>query len=271
MVFRGYIDESYNDKLFTLSCLMTSASEWLWFERAWKRCLDAKNKELKKQDRKTLSRYHAADCSSRQNEFKGWTVEEQIEFTKSLLTVFRRGAVNVVAYSMPLQEFVKQIPECAGDPIEACYSELLKFAMLEMADQYRNAKVKFAGHVRQVKYVLFHDRGPCDAILSNAFNAMICDPGFSDRHLFSTLVPLGWEDCIPLQAADLIAYESFKESERTITGRKRRKTLELLMELKQFGGRSKLFDANSIALLREALDNVKRIGKGISSTVYALS
>ena len=91
----------------------------MWFDIAWKKCLDAKNQQLEKQGRKTISRYHAADCSSRVNEFEGWTTEEQIEFTKSLLTVFKRGCVNVVAYSMPLDEFVKQIPEGHDDPIEA--------------------------------------------------------------------------------------------------------------------------------------------------------
>src|SRR5262249_8492554 len=100
---------------------MSTPSKWMWFENAWKKCLDAKNRELKKQGRQTISRYHAADCSSRLNEFKGWTVEEQISFTKSLLSVFKRGCVNVVAYSMPMQEFVRQIPECADNPIEACY------------------------------------------------------------------------------------------------------------------------------------------------------
>ena len=29
-LFRGYIDESYNDQVFVLSCLMAGAHSWLW-------------------------------------------------------------------------------------------------------------------------------------------------------------------------------------------------------------------------------------------------
>ena len=138
------------------------------------------------------------------------------------------------------------------------YSELLKFLMLEMADQYRTAKTRYAGRVRPLSIVLFNDRSPNDATLSNAFNVMTSDIGFSDRGLFSTIAALSSEHCIPLQAADLIAYETFKESERNATGRNRRKTLALLIDMKkQFGGRSRHFGGNSIKLLREALDKVK--------------
>ena len=74
--------------MFTLSCLISDDSMWPWFELDWLKVLDEKNAELKIAGRKTISRYHAADCSNLFGEFKGWTVPEQIEFSLKLFDVF---------------------------------------------------------------------------------------------------------------------------------------------------------------------------------------
>src|SRR5580704_16300418 len=100
---RGYIDESYSKRVFTLSCLMAESSDWNRFQSLWKKVIVCKNQILKRQGRQQLSRYHAADCASCLNEFAGWSVEEQISFVRSLLSVFQRHTVNVISYSVPLK------------------------------------------------------------------------------------------------------------------------------------------------------------------------
>ena len=78
MILKGYIDESYwppeRPQLFTLACTMSDVSRWNSITSEWKHCLSAKNRELKKQGRKMLSRYHASDCANLKNEFKAWEV-----------------------------------------------------------------------------------------------------------------------------------------------------------------------------------------------------
>jgi hypothetical protein len=128
--------------------------------------------------------------------------------------------------------------------------------MLEMVAQVRDAR-KQLGRTRPVQYVLFHDRCNYDADLLRAFNQMLDDPTFVEKEMFSTLAPLSWEHCIPLQAADLIAYETFKDSEGKITGRPRRKSFDFILEMERFGGRAKVFDVASIQLLREAVDKIR--------------
>ena len=158
---------------------------------------------------------------------------------------------------MPLQDFLKEFPECKDDPVKACYSELLKFMMLEMAAQMREAEAKLK-RIKQIKIVLFHDRTKYDAALSNAFNGMMSDASFHEKYLFSTISPLGWENSIPLQAADLIAYENFKDSEASLVGRKRRTTLRLLLEMiESFGGRARRFTPETIHDLRNAVNAIK--------------
>jgi hypothetical protein len=242
VIFRGYFDESYDGKVFTLSCLASDPVGWAAITRGWQLCLSAKNRELKKQGRAQISRYHAADCSSLLNEFSGWSKDEQIRFAKELMATLHRGRawVNVIAYSIPLADFIKEF-DIEGDPIPVCYRELVKFVMLEMTAQIREAQ-RQRGSVKPVIYVLFHERCSHDGLYLEAFNAMMSDPTFTGKEHFSTIAPVGWEHCIPLQPADMIAYETFKEAKRKFTGRKRRKSLEYLMESRKFGGRSKHFE-----------------------------
>jgi hypothetical protein len=51
--FRGYIDESYNPHVFTLSCLISTGKIWSEFSRAWKLMLDSTNRKLKAHCRRT--------------------------------------------------------------------------------------------------------------------------------------------------------------------------------------------------------------------------
>ncbi len=251
MIFRGYFDESYNDKVFTLSCLASDPPGWAAIEHGWKLCLAAKNRELKKQGRTQISRYHAADCSSLKGEFRGWSIDEQVKLATELMATISRGRawVNNIAFSIPLAEFVKEF-DIKGDPLPLCYQELVKFVMLEMTAQIREAQEK-RGSTRPVLYVLFHERCSHDGLYLSAFNAMMNDATFAGKEHFSTIAPLGWEHCIPLQPADMIAYETFKEAERQLTGRKRRRSLEFLMQSRKFGGRSKHFASKNLEEWRD--------------------
>jgi len=124
--------------------------------------------------------------------------------------------------------------------------------MLEFVDQVESAK-KNRQSVKPIKVVLFHDRCNCDTNLLEAFNSIMNDEAFRGKHIFSTIVPTSWECCIPLQIADLLAYENFKDTERHLTGRKRRKTLELLLA-GGLGGRSKRMNEANVRELRRLLE-----------------
>jgi len=256
VILRGYIDESYNDRLFTLSCVMSDPVGWTDIQRGWRLCLKAKNKALRSQGRPLLSRYHAADCSSLVGEFLGWRVDEQISFTKELHAALRRGRgwLNTIAYSIPLADFVEHFPERAEDPIASCQREMLKFLMLEVSAQIKKAK-RVKRSTRPVSIILIHERCAYDGIMLSAFNQMLEDQTFSGRDMFTTIAPMGWEKCLPLQVADMIAYETFKDAERRSSGRQRRKSLEALLSAGQFGGRSKIMSAENIQQWRALIDN----------------
>ncbi len=216
----AYIDESGNNELFTLSCVVAEFSAWLYFEFDWQKCLDVKNAQLEREGRQRLSRYHAADCSSRVNEFADWTVEEQISFVEDILGIFRKHITNTIAYTINLKELVEEIPGSAGDPKRSTYALLLKYLMIEIGNN-------ILGREDWQLVSIIHDRAKdYNQVLLDSFDAMINDDTFRHRNRFSSITPMSWEHCIRLQPADLVAYENFKEVERQPDIRKRRRSLQ---------------------------------------------
>jgi hypothetical protein len=57
---------------------------------------------------------------------------------------------------------------------------------------------------------------------------------------------MSWEQCIPLQQADLLAYENYKESRRGVSLRDRRKSLDWILERGQLGGFLKGFNDEAL-------------------------
>ncbi len=54
-----FIDESYDQKIFVLSCTVGLGERWDSFEREWDSVLNEVNTKLAAQGRQKISRYHA--------------------------------------------------------------------------------------------------------------------------------------------------------------------------------------------------------------------
>lgn len=250
MDFRGYIDESYNAHVFTLSCLISTGKIWSEFSRAWKLMLDSVNRKLKTEGRRTISRYHAADCSNLKREFAHWTTDEQKALFADILKIFRRHQVDTVALSINLDEFHQVIPEAkteARPDFETfLYGMTTKFLIARVADRHcvRNPNARIA---------LIHDRSAYDAVMQEAFNQQMADPNFTYKACFTTFKSVGWEQCVPLQPADLVAYENFKDAMRKVNARDRRMSLEMLIDLDAFSGRAQSMGTEAVLKLRDGL------------------
>jgi hypothetical protein len=257
MLVVGYIDESFNNKLFTLSCILTTTAKWIDIEMKWRAVLRRTNKGLRKQGRQEISRYHAADCSSLKGEFAGWSVDEQIQFSKKLIAIIKYNMSTVMAYSMPMDDFVAVYPERSENSEKEMYGLLLKFLMGQLIHDIKKQAGQQLGPFR---IALIHDHSSRDGDMLAAFNQMKEDVNFKGRECFTTIAPRGWEDCIPLQAADLLAYETFKDAANRISPKPRpqRKSLESLFEPNtQFGGHSLSFNKKALVMLREIQERKK--------------
>lgn len=257
VILRGYIDESADKRVFTLSCLMARPMDWMWIESKWKKVLREKNKQLRKQGRPQISRYHAADCSSRLGEFTGWTTEEQVAFSKRLLAILKSHESSFVAYSISLDDFVAVYPERAENPSNEMYGLLLKFLMTQII---RDIEMHLDGHpAKPFTIALIHDRSSRDGDFVTAFNQMLDDETFAGREHFVSITPMGWENCIPLQVADLLAYENFKDSTGKMAGRPRRKSFQSLLEPNTLiGGHGLMMGRPAIEKMKEATELARR-------------
>ncbi|MGP8269603.1 MAG: hypothetical protein ACLQLH_06010 [Terracidiphilus sp.] len=140
-----------------------------------------------------------------------------------------------------------------GQPhIASLYGMLTKFLMSQTVWDIQEQAGKNA--INKVRIALIHDRSDYDQHILKAFNNAKNDSTFEGREIFVSITSQGWEDCVPLQAADLLAYETFKDAENHVIGRSRRKSLTSILEGSTFGGRSKSFDRDTLQLLRDVIE-----------------
>ncbi len=241
----GYIDDSGSAKshLLTLSCVVGHGGMWWWIEEAWLKVLRMKNKELKAQGRMELSRYHASECSNLKREFEDWTIPEQIEFVGQFVKKVFRHPMGISSYTLDLRDLVAEFPEARNDPYPLAYILLLNHIVKYIAEKILSDKRYIDDRI-----ALIHDRGSYDTVLLEAFSNLRNDETLMHRDRFTTIEPMGWEECIPLQPADLIAFCNFKTIER---GHKKRKDFELILDLHSIGGRG-------VFLTRQAFVEIKQ-------------
>lgn len=256
VIILGYIDESYSGEreplTFVLSCVFTSGSEWFWINAAWDKVLAKKNAELAVAGRKTISRFHARDINSFIEEFAGWDDPERAEFTERLIChVFARHRMNSISYAINLKELGLLWPEVKDYTMAFAYDILLRKIMGDLAPAIPDVYGKAA------QITLVHERCNYDGILLHAFNRWIRQKP-DKANVFSTITPLGWQNCIPLQPADFVANESMKEVHRTRPGQKarnRRKSLSAFLALGGGGSKFFILDSKSILDMKKMVDD----------------
>ena len=106
------------------------------------------------------------------------------------------------------------------------------------------------------RLTLIHDRCDYDVEILARFNELKSDPGFKQSYFFTTCAPMGWEDCTPLQTADLFAYENMKDAEGRLENRKMRKSFDLILTEGNTGIRNLYMDTNSIETMKPFIDGM---------------
>lgn len=257
-VLVGYVDESYDGskvpKVFNLSCIVSDTSMWIYFEWAWLKVIEEKNKELRSQGRTELTRFHAQDINNFAGEYKGWSPAERLAFCEKLTDVFNHHPVHIHSFDMPLDVLVEEISETKPNPIGFAYCILLGDIMNQIGE---NTLSLYKRDVIQ----LHHDHCKYNACLLEWFNTLLDDEKFLYRGRFVSITAQRWDVCVPLQPADLVAYENFKEGMRLVKDSKESKRgrmrlgLEAIINLESIGGRAVGYKREAIRELKQKLDN----------------
>jgi hypothetical protein len=212
-----YFDESYNNRLFLIGGLIAFGADIQRLERAWSARIAKENKRLLSQGRKPITRYHAAELNARNEEFEGWTANESKAFSKALLRLVRKREIYAIGYGVILKDLQSVFPEFISTH-KKLEEGAYQFATWKCLDFVHD---QFAKHIpvstRQTNGISFiYERGRF-ADSANAGYRMVRDgPHYEYRDAFNSIAEGNHESHIALQAADLLAYECFRETSRHI-------------------------------------------------------
>lgn len=239
MVLDFFCDESYNDKVFTFGGFMASEHEWSKLENKWKR-------RVKKAG---VSRFHAAELNGYKKEFAGWKgTNRSRDFVVPLLNIIKHRKMMGFSFAMLLKDYDEYTSAVAKDKLGTPYLCCFKHC-IAMAAQAMN------GMPPEDKFSVIIDTNSQENAAMDLFYTIKNSPSIPYRHRLATCVPGSWEEYIPLQPADMIAYDTFKLLDDThFQGKKAwRKSLEALFSSTPLFGR--YFDKESFQSIQGKIES----------------
>ncbi len=114
------------------------------------------------------------------------------------------------------------------------------------------------------RVMLIHDHGSWDLEALQAYNAMVDDPEWEDAWRFVSISPLRWQDDAGLQAADMIAYESFKMINSNVCaggGAELRKAMKELLKMND-GVYAEHLNVEGLQILRNEAEKGSALAPG---------
>jgi hypothetical protein len=248
-----YGDESSGSHVFALSVYIGTVGRWAEFESKWKTVLS--DAGLRDENGELLP-FHMADFESRFPPFD-WNNDKRIDVLQKLVRVIHEAELTGLSCILPLELFRRGIPVNSHLPIDHPLRRILQYMICF-----------YALHVPLLQ-VSFHCSEPIPFVLDrNELTAGMVQSVIDGLHrkypemakLMDTPVFRDKKLVVPLQAADIWAYESMKHHENLISksNRKTRKSYELLTSSGQY--RSYVCDPGFIKKLAAmsygyALDN----------------
>jgi hypothetical protein len=222
VLLKFYADESYNGRTFNFGGWLAEESAWTRIENQW-----SKRIEYERRKRGKFDRYHASDCASTLGDYQGWTIPEQIQHVKKLQGIItRRSDIGAVCFGLDFAALTR-IFATEKDHLAAAYNLAVRKLMIVI---YRVIRLDQGHRVA----IIFDHTPKHDGVIVNAFNSLMDDKTTTYRYseLFTTIAPMRWQDCVALQPADMIAFDTFKLLDCNIhrpSVARLRKSLEALM------------------------------------------
>lgn len=220
-VFAYYADESgthAGSAACAVAAYLSHPDAWLAFEAHWKQCL----KDF------SIPQFHMSEFENRQGPFVGWEQAKRIDLIDRLVTIINTFTAGGVAFAVDMRQFNEEwVPSLTAQE-------------REVADPYLVCALALLGeHAYWMEQLDKHERSPAAFVFElNGKSAGRLMKFFGDvvKHGQATNVPsithASRVDFVPLQAADILAYESYKALVNRCdgSGRPQRKLLTRLRE-----------------------------------------
>lgn len=216
VVFRVYLDESKRDGVFAVGGYLGHEDQWERFEDQWSLALRQAG----------VQTFHATDFYNRRGEFKGWSDEKQKKFSKLFTAIAESRtevgigrAVDEPAYMEILAPVLSDIhwtPHGKFTPLMWCARLCLEGLIVNYRRQIPWGKVPIA--------VIFEQGDGVGEVIDYLRELQKRGAEWAGYY---TSFGDGPKTLLPLQAADLIVYESAKEIDERLnpTGRPMRKSM----------------------------------------------
>lgn len=187
---------------------MCSDEEWREIGRRWEERIRYERQISFKKHQRLISRFHASDCSTFNGDFRGWSQPRQVRLMKKLIEIIGQSKPVGIAVTAQLGDFISGYPDQEKQRHRGCYFFCMMAVLLLIGDWLQ---ARLPGE----RVAIVYDRGTLsDWGAQKAFTCMKADGGWNNRNSFVSMAPIGWEECVPLQAADLLAYEGYKVVDR---------------------------------------------------------
>lgn len=244
--------EVHVPKVFVVGGFLANAAVWTAIEKPWV-----------EQNRKFgVSRFHAADVNARDGEFAGWSKTHRDSYVLPLLGIIRDQGryLHAVSVGMYPRDYKKIINghgrKLFGPPHIACFKSCIVLIAHEM---------ELMGLPREDQIEVVFERNDFESDCVKIFCALKDNPAFKLRHRLATCAPGSWEDFLPLQCADMIAYDTYRLLEDKNVGMGRtRKSLESLYPKNGFMGF--YFEQDLLRSMKEPLEKARGLDNGFIVT-----
>ena len=221
VAFACYLDESFRGRNYSVAGYLGTLDVWdRVFTPAWNKVLSAAPHRL--------SEFKASDCRQRQGEFKGWTKADCDALTAELISVIitQTDAVGIST----VVRFPGVIAPGPDDSAQRHYIEHVGYRMAIgtcFYDMLRWGPDLVGQSIHSVRHVPDKKNGFHQRVIECLANAR----SFSESRI-EILDPVAGESKLlpPIQAADLLAYETRKEIENRLDERPVSRALQRLVD-----------------------------------------
>ena len=189
-----YVDESGThpeSDVVTVAAYAGRQKTWRKWTDEWRRA------------KRPIKVHHATDSANLHGEFQGWTTEKRDELAKTLLPIIASNSIAGAVMGLHLGEFRKavkdnkDIPLALGTPYTACFHWLVQ-TLLEL--------LKHNKATESLKFI--HEQNDFEGEARAAFDFL--KEKANPNNVPMKLIFGGKDENMPLQAADILAYEGNK-------------------------------------------------------------
>ena len=209
-MLKAYFDDSgthNGSAVIAVGGFVAKAEEWDVFEREWSEMLEVEE----------IGWFHMTDCEGQYGEFSGWSKEQCVALIKKVVGILKKHPLHGFAAGMLVQDKKSTLPIQA---LDMCFMQCIAALLYRAKQLGERVEIFMDAHPGRKKHLLQYLRFICKI----------------DRH--SQRVPVvdkvrsvRTREHSPLQGADLLAYEMYKEVLNSHTAKESRPIRKSMLSL----------------------------------------